>query len=95
MAKKVSSTLTAVLFNNMDKGGAWLAQISLADEGMEAPYKVETTAWKNPSAAKRWVKERVQALTPRKSIKLVPSPRVDEKGKPVSFAGQIGYKREL
>lgn len=95
MARKVSSTFHASLTKNDVKGGAWLAQVSLTDEGMETPYKVEITAWANASAGKRWVKERVQALTPRKSCKMIPTSQVDAKGKPVSFIGALGFKREI
>ena len=92
--KKVSTTFTATLTKNDVKGGAWLAQIALQDEGMTSPYKVETQAWSNASAGKRWVKERVQALTTRKSCKMIAGDKLDAKGKPTKFVGAIGYKRE-
>lgn len=94
MARKIVSYLTATLAKNTERGGAWLAQVALKDEGMDKPYKVETTAWSNASAGKRWVKERTQALTPRKNCKMIPSQQVDAKGKPVGFMGEIGFKRE-
>jgi hypothetical protein len=51
-----------------------------------------TTAWANASSAKRWVKTQVQALTPRKSVKMVAGSAVDVKGKPVSFTGELAFK---
>jgi hypothetical protein len=52
----------------------------------------EYTAWKNASAAKRWVKEQVQKHTPRKSVKMVATGAVDAKGKPTAFTGALEYK---
>lgn len=95
MARKVSTKFLATIAKNNTKGGAWLCQIALIDEGMDSPYKVETTAWTSASAGKRWVKERVQALTPRKSCKMVATGGVDEKGKPILFTGELSYKREI
>mgnify|MGYP003340924791 CR=1 FL=1 len=95
MAKKVSSSLLATLIKNPEKGGAWLAQVALKDEGMDNPYKVETTAWSNASAGKRWVKARTIVLTPKKNCKMISNGQLDAKGKPISFVGQIGFKREI
>ena len=94
MAKKVNVTFYAETIKNNEKGGAWLTTIRVTDEGMDTPTHEHITAWSNASAAKRWVKERVQALTPRKSVKLVASTNLDAKGKPLAFVGQVGFKRE-
>lgn len=94
MAKKVNVTFYAQTIKNQSKGGAWLTSIHITDEGMDTPNQVITTAWSNASAAKRWIKEMVQQLTPRKSVKMIASTNVDDKGKTVAFVGQIGYKRD-
>jgi hypothetical protein len=94
MAKKVNVTFYAQTIKNQSKGGAWLTTIHITDEGMETPNQVITAAWSNASAAKRWIKEKVLELTPRKSVKMVASTNLDAKGKTVAFVGQIGYKRD-
>lgn len=95
MAKKVNVTFYAQTIKNQSKGGAWLTTIHITDEGMDTPNQVITAAWSNASAAKRWIKEMVQQLTPRKSVKMIASQNLDDKGKPVAFVGQIGYKRDV
>lgn len=96
MAKKVSASFTAVLTKDNVKGAAWLAEVSIKDDGVDEPITVERTAWSNASAGKRWVKERVQALTPRKSCKMIPTTQnLDAKGKPLGFVGVVGFKREI
>lgn len=95
MAKKVNVTFYAETIKNQSKGGAWLTTIRITDEGMDIPNQVITAAWSNASAAKRFIKEKVQELTPRKSVKMIASTNVDAKGKPVAFVGQIGYKRDV
>ena len=92
MTKKVNVTFYAQTIKNQSKGGAWLTTIHITDEGMDKT--IFTAAWSNASAAKRWIKEMVQELTPRKSVKMIASTNVDAKGKPVAFVGQIGYKRD-
>jgi hypothetical protein len=94
MSKKVNVTFYAETIKNQEKGGAWIARISITDEGMEAPSTFLYSAWSNASAAKRWIKEKVQELTPRKSVKMIASTNLDAKGKSVAFVGQIGYKRD-
>lgn len=94
MAKKVNAVFEATLDKNDVKGGAWIAAIKTYDEGVDAHHH-ELSAWANASAAKRWVKERVQALTPKKSVKLIAGSTLDAKGKPVSFNGLVKYKREV
>lgn len=95
MAKKVDALFEATLQKNLDKGGAWLAQVSVRDEGIDEGFVVTYAAWSNASAAKRWVKERVQAMTPRKSVKMVAGQALDAKGKPTSFTGAVKFKREI
>lgn len=95
MAKKVNVTFYAETIKNQSKGGAWLTTIRITDEGMDTPNQVITAAWSNASAAKRFIKEKVQELTPRKSVKMIASTNVDAKGKPIAFVGQIGYKRDV
>lgn len=88
MVKKVQHTFTANLWLNTEKGGAWIAEYHY---GTEEDFKGLYTAWKNASAAKRWLKSVVQEVTPRKSIKMVAGDALDEKGKPVSFTGELKY----
>ena len=94
MSKKVNVTFYAQTIKNQAKGGAWLTTIHITDEGMDTPHEIITAAWSNASAAKRFIKEKVQELTPRKSVKMIASTNLDAKGKPVAFVGQIGYKRD-
>lgn len=95
MAKKVSSVFSASIVKNQTKGGAWLASISIFDEGMDnMPFDSYQAAWANASAAKRWVKEILQTTTPRKSVKMLPGSELDAKQKPVNFAGAISFKRD-
>jgi hypothetical protein len=94
MVKKVSSVFSASIVKNQSKGGAWLASISIFDEGMDnMPYDSYQAAWSNASAAKRWIKEVLLATTPRKSVKMLPGSELDAKEKPVTFAGAISFKR--
>jgi len=88
MVKKVQHTFTANLWLNTEKGGAWIAEYHY---GTEEDFKGLYTAWKNASAAKRWLKSVVQEVTPRKSIKMIAGDALDEKGKPVSFTGELKY----
>jgi hypothetical protein len=95
MSKKVNVTFYAETIKNQAKGGAWLTTIRITDEGMDTPHEVITSAWSNASAAKRFIKEKVQELTPRKSVKMIATTQnLDAKGKPLAFVGQIGYKRD-
>jgi hypothetical protein len=88
MAKKIQHTFKANLWLNTEKGGAWIAEYHY---GTEEDFKGLYTAWKNASAAKRWLKSVVQEVTPRKSIKMVAGDALNEKGKPVSFTGELKY----
>jgi hypothetical protein len=94
MARKVTAIFEATLKKNPEKGGAWLASVSVRDEGIDEGYVVEKTAWSNASAGKRWVKERVQAMTTRKSCKMIAGADLDVKGKPMSWSGTVSFKRE-
>lgn len=93
MAKKVSKTFIVNLDKNtlVEKGGAWLLNLMVRDDE-SGSYDIDTsTAWANPSAAKRYVKTKVVELTPRKSIKLTVR-KTDNADKPISIVGEMSYK---
>jgi hypothetical protein len=93
MAKKISKTFIVSLDKNtlVEKGGAWLLTLMVKDDE-SGNYDVDTTtAWANPSAAKRYVKQQVVALTPRKSIKLTVK-ATDNADKPIRIGGELTYK---
>ena len=90
MAKKTQYTFTADLNLNTAKGGGWLAVVSV--EGDNQTQTFLTSAWKNASAGKKYIKAMVQELTPRKSVKMVAGEAKDAKGKPLSFSGTLTYK---
>ena len=92
MAKKVVKTFTAKLNKNIEKGGAWMAIISITTDGMDGTDVLNTSAWSNASAGKRWVKSQVQALTPRKSVKMIAGEGKDAKGKPTSVVGVVTFR---
>lgn len=94
MAKKVSKVFKATLKKNPEKGGAWMASVSVNDEGNDLVGVFSTSAWANASAGKRWIKEQVQALTPRKSVKMTACTTTppDAKGKPMAFEGTLTFK---
>lgn len=94
MARKVEAVFFAKLEKNITKGGAWLGIIQVTHIGVDSPIKTEVAAFSNASAGKRWVKERVTALTPRKSIKLIDTGDRDEKNKPIKFMNELKYKAE-
>lgn len=86
---KVKHQFQATITLNQDKGGGWLATYHLTSEsGFENSGQ---SAWKNAAAAKRWIKAKVQELTPRKSVKLVQTVNPDT-NKPVSFAGTLDFR---
>lgn len=85
---------SASIVKNQTKGGAWLTTIKLTDEGIDTPYDSYQAAWANASAAKRWIKEVLQKATPRKSVKMLPGSELDDKQKPVVFAGAVTFKRD-
>ena len=92
MAKKVVKTFTANLNKNLEKGGAWMAIVSVTTDGIDGTEILNTSAWSNASAGKRWVKSQVQALTPRKSVKMIAGEGKDAKGKPTSFVGVVTFR---
>jgi len=101
MAKKVKKTFTATLALNPEKGGAWLAYVNIAtpaeDAGLNSIKNVaesvsDQAAWKNASAAKRWIKAKVQEMTPRKSVKMNPVKFDKATEKPTSFSGVLEFK---
>jgi len=85
---KVTKTLKATLTKNttVEKGGAWLL---LVEDGMGRMH----SAWSNPSAAKRYLKQYVLDNTPRKSIKMVIS-ATNDLGKPTHLAGELTWKAD-
>jgi hypothetical protein len=95
MAKKVNVVFDATLKKNPEKGGAWLARVTTYDEGIDEGNVIVSTAWSNASAGKRWIKEMVIKMTTRKSVKMTPGTTLDAKGKPMDFAGQVMFKREI
>jgi hypothetical protein len=95
MAKKVTKVLKAELHKTLHKGGAWLCDVQVFDVMSDGTLVMEesvTSAWSNPSAAKRQIKVLVQTMTPRKSVKMIAGENLDEKGKPTSFTGELTYK---
>ena len=103
MAKKVQKTFTATIELNPEKAGAWMASVFLtyldeSDSKNSIPNTVgvsEQTAWKNASAAKRWVKSKVVELTPRKSVKMVVTKEDKTTGKPTLLSGVLAYKEAI
>lgn len=93
MAKKVAQNIKVTLEKNtlVEKGGAWLLEITITQDGLANPTYDATTAWANASAAKRWVKKVVVENTPRKSIKLIVS-KSDSNNKPLALVGEMTYK---
>ena len=88
---KVTKTFQATLTLNTEQGGGWITSIDISDE-TDAYYK-NVEAWKNASAGKRWIKAKVQELTPRKSVKMNPV-AFDANTKPIRFIGSITYKEQ-
>ena len=94
MAKKINKVFEATLKKNPEKGGAWMATITVGEDGVDTVDVMTTAAWANASAGKRWIKEQVQKLTPRKSVKMTACTTTppDAKGKPMAFEGKLTYK---
>jgi hypothetical protein len=94
MAKKVNQTLKAELRKNtiVEKGGAWLLRVTMMEEGTLITDGF--TAWANPSAAKRYLKQFVLDNTPRKSIKMTVSMSDLNTNKPLVLIGELTYKVE-
>lgn len=87
---KKNYTFKAAIVLNPEKAGGWLATWSLSND-QDDNYVQDVSAWKNASAAKRHIKTAVQTATPRKSIKMEPI-KLNEAGKPVTFAGLLTFK---
>ena len=85
---KVTKTLKATLTKNtaVEKGGAWLLT---TDDSLG----VNHSAWANPSAAKRYLKDYVLKTTPRKSIKMVIG-ATNDAGKPTHLSGELTWKAD-
>ena len=94
MAKKSTQTFNAELRKNtiVEKGGAWLLRITMLEEGTTITDGF--TAWSNPSAAKRYLKQYVIDNTPRKSIKMAVTMTDPTTEKPTVLIGQLVYKVE-
>lgn len=95
MVKKITQQMKVNLEKNTltEKGGAWLLSITIFEEGTSVSVYNADTAWSNPSAAKRWIKELVLKQTSRKSIKLTVE-KSDNNGKPILIVGDMTYKVE-
>ena len=85
---KVTKKLSATLTKNtaVEKGGAWLL---LIEDGLGSMH----SAWSNPSAAKRYLKQYVLDNTPRQSIKMVVQASNDA-GKPTHISGELTWKAD-
>ena len=101
MARKIERVFKATLSKNPVKGGAWKVTYTITESrsnGLGGYDEIEIdnniTAWANAGAGKRYIKERVQQLTPRKSIKFVVA-NEDENGKPVKLQGTLIYKQDV
>jgi hypothetical protein len=99
MAKKVAAKFVATIELNPEKAGGWLAIVSVQKEAsgginsmQPAEGLSEYAAWKNASAAKRWVKSMVLKHTPRKSVKMVVTKEDKTTGKPTLLSGVLEYK---
>jgi hypothetical protein len=106
MAKKITKKFTATLELNPEKAGAWIANVSLVtpinidpEAGRIQNSMMDTeaalsavSAWKNASAAKRWIKSQVLVMTPRKSVKLEPTKIDKTTEKPTAFVGVLEFK---
>ena len=92
---KVTKTLNASLTKNtaVEKGGAWLLTITEGVSGAISDGVGVHSAWANPSAAKRYLKEYVINNTPRKSIKMVVG-ATSIAGKPTHLSGELSWKAD-
>jgi hypothetical protein len=89
---KVTKTLNAILTKNtsVEKGGAWLLTIIEGTVGAVSNGPGTHSAWANPSAAKRYLKQYVLDNTPRKSIKMVIN-GTNDAGKPTHISGELRW----
>ena len=88
MAKE-TYTFRAEAYKNIEKGGAWIAVFRLTSTADE--LITDYSAWTSANACKRWLKERVQEHTPRKSVKFVVG-KTDANDKVIEVAGEFTYK---
>lgn len=93
MAKKETQVFTANISLNKEKGGGWLAKVTVSKADGSVAHQ-EFSAWKNATAAKKWVKEQVKAHTPRKSISFIGAD-LNDKNKPQVLTGLLQYKVEV
>jgi len=91
---KSTQTLSAELRKNVivEKGGAWLLRITVVQDADTITDGF--TAWSNPSAAKRYLKDFVVSFTPRKSIKMEVTTVDNTTNKPILLVGNLTYKVE-
>jgi hypothetical protein len=94
MAKKVNCVFDAELRKNDVKGGGWIAEFHVTRDDQDRPVAANYSAWANPSAGKKWLKEMVLAHTNKKSIKMVANNERDAKDKPIFFEGKAVFKVE-
>lgn len=97
MAKKINAVFNATMVKNLEKGGAWMANLTIMHEAADGfmPVKTESSAWTSAAAGKRWLKHRLMDLTPKKSVKMIATSVVDAKGKPAEFNGSVQFKQEV
>jgi hypothetical protein len=95
MAKRVTANFNGELRKNNVRGGGWIAEYSVTRADLDKPVAANYSAWANPSAGKKWLKEMVLAHTPKKSIKMVAGTDKDDKGKPIYFNGDVPFKVDL
>jgi hypothetical protein len=93
---KITRTLNAALTKNtaVPKGGAWLLTITEGVSGAISEGPGVHSAWANPSAAKRYLKDYVINNTPRKSIKMVVGATTPDSGKPTHLSGELSWKAD-
>lgn len=94
MAKKVNALFEGELRKNNVKGGAWVAEFSVVRDDQERPVVTGYSAWANPLAGKRWLKEMVLEHTNKKTIKMAPNSERDAKDKPIFLSGSVAFKVE-
>lgn len=91
---KDTYTLEVTLKLNPEKAGGWLLKMDLENVTSDVVIDSDTSAWKNASAAKRWIKAKVVEWTPRKSVKLTPT-ATDANGKATAFQGTLSFKEAV
>ena len=105
MAQKMTQRFSASLVQNLEQGGAWMAEVAVSNiyDGPnvrvsstmfsdEVVIRANRSAWKNASAGKRWIKSQVLEMTPRKSVKMNPTKIDKTTEKPTELVGVLEYK---